>query len=41
MPTGYIKEKTPSRSEFNVLLKTVDLDDNIGHFFVAEIEFNY
>ena len=39
MLTGYIKEyPSPSWLEFNLLLETVDLDDEIGHLFVVEIE---
>ena len=38
MPTGFIKEKTPSWPEFNILLETVDLDDKTGHLFVVDIE---
>ena len=40
MPTGCIKEH-PSLSwlEFNLLLKTVNLDDEIGNLFVVDIEF--
>ena len=39
MPTGCIKEH-PALSwlKFNLLLKTVDLDDKIGHPFVMDIE---
>ena len=37
MPTGCIKEHiAPSRLKFNLLLKKVDLDDEIGHFFDVE-----
>ena len=40
MPTGCIKEHpTPSWLKFNLLLKTADLDDKIGHLFVVDIEF--
>ena len=39
MPTGCIKEHpAPSWLKFNLLLKTVDLDDKIGHPFVMDIE---
>ena len=39
MLTGCIKEyPSPSWLEFNLLLETVDLDDEIGHLFVVEIE---
>ena len=41
MPTGCIREKTPSWLEFDILLETVDLDDNIGHLFVIDIGFDY
>ena len=37
MPTGCIKEHiSPSWLKFNLLLKKVDLDDVIGHFFDVE-----
>ena len=41
MPTGCIKEH-PSLAwlKFNLLLKTVDLDYEISHLFVVDIEFN-
>ena len=40
MPTGCIKEHpSPSWLEFNLLLKTVNLDDEIGNLFVVDIEF--
>ena len=35
------REKTPSWSEFNILLGTVNLHDNIVHLFVVDIEFDY
>ena len=39
MPTGRIKEHpAPSWLKFNLLFKTVDLDDKIGHPFVMDIE---
>ena len=41
MPTGSIKEKTPSWVEFNLLLERFDLDDKIGHLFVVDIKFDY
>ena len=41
MPTGSIKEKSPSWGEFNFLLETVDLDDKIGHLCVVDIRFDY
>ena len=35
-------KKNPSWSEFNILLCfIVDLDDEIGHLFVVDIEFDY
>ena len=41
MPTGCIKEQSsPPRLRFNLLLETVDLDDKIGHLFVADIKFD-
>ena len=41
MPTGCIKENpSPSWLEFNLLVETVDLDDEIGHLFVADIKFD-
>ena len=41
MPLGCIKEH-PARSwlKFNLLLKTVDLGDKIGHLRVLDIEFD-
>ena len=36
MPTGSMKEKTPSWVEFNLLLESVNLDDKIGHLFDYE-----
>lgn len=40
MLTGCIKEQLPpSWLKFNLLLETVDLDDDIGHLFVVDIEF--
>ena len=41
MPTGSIKEKSPSWTEFNLLLESVDLDDKTGHLFVVDIKFDY
>lgn len=36
-----IKEKTPPTwKESNILLEKVWLEDEIGHLFVADIEFN-
>ena len=41
MPTGCIKEyPSPSWLKFNLLLETVNLDDEIGHLFVVDIEFD-
>ena len=41
MPTGCIKEHpSPSWLEFNLLLETVDLDDETGYVFVVNIEFD-
>ena len=41
MPTGCIKENpSPSWLEFNLLVETVDLDDEIRHLFVADIKFD-
>ena len=38
---GYIKEQpAPSWLKFNLLLKTVDLDDDIGDLFVLDIKFD-
>ena len=41
MPVGSIKEKQVDYLEFNLLFKTVTLDDPIGHIFVVDIEFNH
>ena len=41
LPIGCIKEHpSPSWLEFNLLLKTVDLDDEIGHLFLVDIKFD-
>ena len=41
MPTSCIKEHpSPSWLKFNLLLETVDSDDETGHLFVADIEFD-
>ena len=41
VPTGCIKEHpAPSWLKFNLLLKTVDLDEKIGHLFIVDIEFD-
>ena len=38
MPVGSIKEKEANWLEFNLLLEKVDLDDEIGHLFLVDIE---
>ena len=39
MSTSYIKEHpSPTMLKFNLLLESVNLDDEIGHLFVVEIE---
>ena len=41
MPMGCIKEQTaPLWLKFNLLLKTVDLDDETGHLYVVDLEFD-
>ena len=41
LPTGYIKKNPrPSWLKFNTVIETVDLDDDIGHLFVVDFEFN-
>ena len=41
IPTGCIKELlSPSQLKFNLFLETIDLDDEIGHLFIVDIEFN-
>ena len=41
MPTGYIKEHpSPSWKKVHLLIKSVTLDDKIGHLFVVDIEFD-
>ena len=41
MSIGCIKEHLASSwLKFNPLLKTIDLDDKIGHLFVVNIEFD-
>ena len=41
LPIGCIKEHpSPLWHEFNLLLKTVDLDDEIGHLFLVGIRFD-
>lgn len=39
---GFIKrqEKLLILKQFNMLLETLDLDNQIGHLFVVDIEFN-
>ena len=41
MPTGSVKEKSPSWVEFNLLMEKVSLDDPIGHIFVVDVEFEH
>ena len=42
MPTGCIKENnSPSWLKFNLLLETVTLEDEIGHLFIVDIEFDF
>ena len=40
MPVGSIKEKEADWLKFNLLLEKVDLDDEIGHLFLVDIEFH-
>ena len=41
MPTGYIKEHpSPLWLTFNLLLETVNLDEEFGHLFVVDIKFH-
>ena len=41
MPTGCITQlPSPSLLEFNLLLETVDLDDEIWHLVVVDIKFD-
>ena len=41
MPTGCIKQNTsPTWSTFNLLMEKVSLEDQIGHLFVVDIEFD-
>ena len=41
LPRGCIKEEpAPSWLKFNLFLKTFDLDDQTGHFFITDIEFD-
>ena len=39
MPTGIKKQPSTSWLEMNLLLETVNLDDEIGHVLVADITF--
>ena len=40
LPTGCVKEQLPpSQLKFNLLFKTVDLEDEIEHLFIVDIEF--
>ena len=42
LPNGcFKKEKMPTWRKFNFLLKTVDLDNPIGHIFIADIHFDH
>ena len=42
MPTGCIKQNTsPSWSTFNLLMEKVSLEDQIGHLFIVDIEFDH
>ena len=42
LPTGCIKDNSDvSFSTFNILLESVDLEDEIGHLYVVDIEFDY
>ena len=42
MPTGCIKQNnSPSWLKFNLLMETVSFEDEIGHLFVVDIEFDY
>ena len=42
LPTGCIKDNSDlSFSTLNILLESVDLDDEIGHLYVVDIEFDY
>ena len=41
MPVGSVKEKTPSWTEFNLLMEKVSLDNLIGHIFVVDVEFDH
>ena len=41
MPVGRINDKVPNWLEFNLLLEKVDLDDERGHLFLVDIEFDH
>ena len=42
LPTGYIKQNfNTSWRTFNLLLQNVSLDDQIGHLYVVDIEFDH
>ena len=42
MPEGCIKkESSPTWRECNLLLEKVDLNDDIGHLFIADINFDF
>ena len=41
MPVGGITDKVPNWLEFNLLLEKVDLDDERGHLFLVDIEFDH
>ena len=42
LPTGYIKDDSDTSWEtFNFLLESVSFEDNIGHLYIADIEFGY
>ena len=41
MAIGSIKDKTPSWTEFNLLMEKVSLDNPIGHLFVVDIAFDH
>ena len=42
LPTGFIKENSDiSWRTFNLLLEKVNLDDQIGEFYVVDIEFDH
>ena len=42
LPTGCIKQNFNTRwRTFNLLLQNVSLDDQVGHLYVVDIEFNH